>query len=437
MRPRLALFLTLAVMLLAPPARANMARAVFEGERWAVLSPENATKVRVDGETLDFLLAPDLATATVLASYRMTNGGDAAESADIAFAYVRGERDGDSTPKATVQADGANVPFRAVTDAELLLPTLTAGPTAHPEIDQQLAATVAKGDAVGGDRALSEPVRAAGGSCFDDCRHLVMWYRTIKGPADEDDRPSKRAEEDRVYEAAREAIPREVDALIKAFSTDHGMPRLGFVLFRADFAPHQKRAITVRYEQRATLDRAKHVNDTYRFDYLLSPASRWASFGALDVSVRVPADASFSSALAFRGEGDTYHASLPSLPAGELRFEVTSRRGLWFGWDKYDAYWFLCLAVAAITSIGLGAATGRLWPLRSLYERLLLRFFVGGALAGVVTLAAVVLLAAAMPTHALGFGYGAAIGIFMLIGASLPVGAIASLVAGAIRDRKT
>jgi hypothetical protein len=99
-------------------AHANMARSSWSGEQHGPLMAEGPTDVRVDSEELSFILAGDLASAQVIATYHMTNGGAAATSNDVAFVFVRGEGSrGDVTarPPPSVSVDGAPVQFRAVT----------------------------------------------------------------------------------------------------------------------------------------------------------------------------------------------------------------------------------------------------------------------------------------------------------------------------------
>jgi hypothetical protein len=340
-RPALALLLASLVALLPLPARANMAKAVIDGERLAVLSPQGKTAVRVDSETLDFQVSPDLATAAVLATYRMTNAGAEPEPADIVFAYARGDHEDDPSPRAAVQADGAKVDFRVTTDNDPLAPKLA----------------------------------------------------------------------------------------------DLDVSRLGFLLFHIDFPPGKQRTITVRYEQRATLDREAHVNATSRFEYLLSPAKRWASFGPLDISIRVPPHTELWSPLPLRRDGDARRASLAGLPEGELHFSAMSLDGLWFGMTETAGYWAILIVTMAGAALGVGASTGKRWAARRRWARALLRVFVAGPAAAAASLAMLVMLMSAFPGHALGFGYGGLAFGALLVLLSVPAGAAASFAAAAVHDR--
>jgi hypothetical protein len=226
-----------------------------------------------------------------------------------------------------------------------------------------------------------------------------------------------------------------LDALVAGWST-LGDARLDRVFFHLDFAPGQRRAVVVRYEQQAAVDLAAHVNPTYAFDYLLSPAKRWAGFGPLEISVRVPESVRFSSPLPFRREDDAYRADLPGLPDGELRFEVMPRKGLWFGMTDTGGYWAILIAAMALTALGVGVATGRRGSPRRRWPRVALRLLGAGLLAATCNVAVLVLLTSAFPPHGLGFGYGGLFGGLLLLVLSVPAGAGASGVMASLRARK-
>jgi hypothetical protein len=423
-------FAALAATLLAAPrpARANMAKAVLDGERYGAIVPDGATAVRVDGESLSFVLAPGLTTATVTASYRLTNGGAAAESADVAFVFTRGEGASDDPgARATLEADGAPLEVRAVSDADLLAPRLQAWLEAHPEVDRALRAH-------DGEASLPGLVAAAGGRCSDGCAALVAWYRATADP--EQDRLPAALEDETLVRAAHEAIPAAAGEVARGWSTLADL-RLGFLLFHLDFRPGQTRAVTVRYVQRAGVDRQAYVNETYSFTYLLSPARRWAGFGPLDVSIQVPGRALFSSGAPFRREGGTYRAALPALPEGELGFAVTSLDGLWLGMTRPGGYWAILAAAMAAAAIAVGHAAGRVWAGATRWTRVLLPLLTAGPLAAVCSFAVLVLVLWAFPPQALGFGYDALLGGALLIVLAAPVGAVASAVTAARRARRS
>lgn len=432
---RLRPLVAIPVLLTLPlPALANMAKSVIDGDRPAILAPSARTAIRVDGESLDFTVDSKLHTAAVTATYRLSSAAtEGTEGADVAFVYLR--PDGDHDAKARVEIDGAPVEAKAQSDAEVLEPALRDWLAAHKDVDQALHAVVDKGDSIAGDPSLRDPVAAAGGRCdYDDCRALLSWYRWVQDY--DEDRPVRHAEDDRIYFAAHEAIPGEVEALAKRWSATHDRPRLGFLRFHLDMVAGQRRTVTVRYEQRATRDRAKHVNETFTFDYLLSPAKQWASFGPLDVTVHAPPDLDFSSPFPLKPEGDAYRASLPTLPEGELSFSLRSRQNLWFGWADTGNYWIVLTAGMLGSAIAVGAGTGRWWQQRRRWVSALLRLFAAGPLAASVSFAVLVLLSIAFPPHALGFGYGGLVGGALLVLLSIPVGAVASFVSAAVRARR-
>jgi hypothetical protein len=425
-----------AAFLAAPrPARANMAKMVLDGERYGTIVPDGATAVRVDREALSFVIGAGLGTATVTAAYQLTNTGAAAEGADVAFAFVRGERgDHDPAAHASIEADGAPLELRAMTDAALLDPKLRAWLEAHPEVDEELRSPDVEVHR-GRLRAL---VADAGGRCDFDCGRLLAWHRSVTG--DDEHRLSTTAEDEALLGAAREAVPAAADELMARWSTlarERRDARLGFLLFHLDFQPGQTRNVTVHYEHHAEADRSAFVNTLYGFDYLLSPARRWAGFGTLDVSVRVPKNVQFRSGpMRFRDEGDTRRLTLRGLPDGEMHFDVMSLDGLWLGMTEPGGYWAILIVALAPTAIGVGAAAGRLWAGASRWRRILLHLFAAGPLSAACSLAVLVLLGVVFPRHALGSGYGPLLGVALLIILAVPAGALASAASAARKARR-
>lgn len=337
----LALFAASLASMAAPrEAAANMARAVTEGERFGALVPRKDTTVRVDRETLSFDLAPDLGSAKVVATYRMTSAE--VNAIEVAFVIVDGSAQRDKSGEwATVTIDGAPSPFRTVRSDEL---------------------------------------------------------------------PAPRA---------------EIDATMRAWSTLGTPERLTWLVFPIDFKAGQTREVSVAYKHSPSEDRAEHVNDTYGYDYLLSPAKAWPSFGPIDITVRVPDGTSIDSNIPLTRQGDTHRAALPGLPSGELQFTATSRRGLWFGMTTSTGYWIITILALMGAAIAAGRATGKLWLRRSS----ILRVIFGGPIASAAAALVAVVLSALMPNRALGFGYGGILGLMFLILLAAPVGIIASFVA--------
>ncbi len=218
-----------------------------------------------------------------------------------------------ATTPASRSTTARRIPFRAVTDVDLLRNRLSAWLKAHPLVDGALPAAEANDAAAGAE--LARNVEAAGGRCDGPCPGLVRWYR------DTDTNQPPLVDEAEVRGAAREAIPGAEDDIARGWSTIPGA-RLGFLFFHLDLPPGAMRSVVVRYRQRASVDRAAHVNPTYRFDYLLSPAKRWAAFGPIDVTVRVPEDARFASTLPFHAEGGVQRAE----PQACRRASSPSRR---------------------------------------------------------------------------------------------------------------
>jgi hypothetical protein len=207
---------------------------------------------------------------------------------------------------------------------------------------------------------------------------------------------------------------------------------LGCLLFHLEIEPHQGRSVTVHHDLRAAIDRAAAVNSTFGFGYLLSPAKRWAGRGPLDVVVVVPGHARMSSPLPFRRDGGTYRAELSSWPAEELRFDVLPLDGLWFGMTQPRGYVANAVAAMAAAAGVLGTAAGRTWRRSAGWRSFAIPLLTAGPLAAVVTFALLVVLLAASPPHALGFGRDAFVRGALLILLAVPLGAAAS---AAVRPR--
>jgi hypothetical protein len=320
MKPRaLAILVLLLVAGASRQAAANSAVALFRGQRHGPLTPQRSTNVRVEREDLVFDLL-DLHDARVTASYRMTAA--AAESADVAFAFVR-DMSGPITfhgVPASVEVDGAPVDADIATDGQILEPRLRAWLDARPELQRALRAAAEEAPrSTDPDR----PLREAGGPCAGGCRALLGWSQMV-GKHD----PGLSMRREWALDAAREVIPEAVEELQRGWCTLPERHRLGFLLFRLDFSAGQTRDVTVRYEHVPTVDRRTHALGVRTFEYLLSPAKRWAAFGPLDVTVLVPDQVAFSSPRPFRHEGGVLRASFDTLPDGELTFSVMSTQGL-------------------------------------------------------------------------------------------------------------
>lgn len=416
MRSRPVLFALFAASLawIASPrsAAANMAQAVTEGERFGALVPRKSTSVRVERETLTFDIAPDLGSATVKATYRMA--ADEATAVEVAFAMVDASPRRENEPTPVVTIDGAHMSYRTVHMDELLGPRLGQWIGAHPNVARTLGKS-------GAGAELAAAVKAAGGSCTSDCDALARWKQAMTGG--EQLAPEELGQV--TFEAARDVIPGEVDALTKGWSALGTPRRLVWLAFLLDMKAGKTREVTVAYRHFPSEDRAAHVNSTYVYDYLLSPAKAWASFGPIDVVVRAPAGASITSSVPFVEEGDTRKATLPGLPEGELRISAMSRKGLWLGMTTSKGYWAIVIAAMMGAAIAVGKLTGKLWRGRSA----LIRIVLGGALASFAAGVVGGLLSAVMPTRALGFGYGGPLGVLLLIVLAGPVGIVMSFAA--------
>lgn len=221
-----------------------------------------------------------------------------------------------------------------------------------------------------------------------------------------------------------------LDQLARGFSKPDQRHHLGFLLFHLDLPAAKAQKVVVTYDQQASEDRTE-ATPIFGFEYLLSPAKHWASFGPLDVVVHTPPDVRLVSQTPFHRAGDVERASLPGLPEGELRFEVMSLRGLWFGMTDRSGYYAILIAAMAAATLALGALSGRWWSARSRAAQIALRLVAGGALSASGALAVAVALGSLFPPLALGYGGFFAIMFFVLLAG--PVGGVTSIVAAKAR----
>lgn len=313
----------------APAARANGAPVLHYDSLTGVLVPRSDSQVRVDAESLLFDLSGGYAPARVTASYTMTNRAATAASPEIAFVYVVPGQEYD--PQPAVSVDGEAVAARAVTDADLLRPLLDAWFDAHPDvrdaIDQgQLQAAVIQ------EAIHSQPAAKR----TDTDQAIGVLYRSRKVP-----------NRTNVLAAAYLLIPEAVRDLGREWAPFSdplapywvgnrdagrgGIPGLGYLLFSVPFPAGATRTVTVTYTQ----ETERHQSGPYPlygYEYMLTPAARWAGFGALTITVQPPEGQTVMFAnLPFRRDGDGWRAHLTTLPKHELYFTIRPAKGLIFG----------------------------------------------------------------------------------------------------------
>jgi hypothetical protein len=211
---------------------------------------------------------------------------------------------------------------------------------------------------------------------------------------------------ERALDAAREAIPEAVEDLQRGWSTLPEKRRLGFLLFHLDFTAGQARTVEVRYAHTPTVDKRDIVPGVWTYEYLLSPARRWASFGPLDVNIRVPTDVDFSAALPFHREGNVLRAHFDALPDGELTFSVMPTRGRWLGLSRHEHYWAVLAAGMGLSALAGGAVASRIVAARPWWQRALFAVLAAGPLAALAAFAVLRLFLMVFPRHALGFDNG-------------------------------
>lgn len=358
-----------------------MAKFWRDGEGHGPLVPRHDTEVRVDSEELSFEVAPSLDRAEVTATYSMTNGGAAASDAEVAFVVVAAEGLGDDRleePRVALTVDGEPLAFRVVTDAELLKPALEAWLAKQAEPDPEIAGLLA-------------PTKGDG---------------------------------EAIVRAAERVIPAQVTKLHDGWSMLASTRRLTWLTFKLAFAAGATRKVKVRYTHVAGSDARRAVNPTFTYDYLLSPARRWARFGRLELAVHMPPRTELESSLALTRDGDTYRASFDGLPNQELSLFAMSTRGLLFGMTRPTGYWSLLAACLALVVVPLSWRLGRAWArlARSKVGMWLLCVFGTGALVSVASVLVEWLVSAAVPAAAFGVGYGPAFGLLLFVIVSAMVG---------------
>jgi hypothetical protein len=202
----------------------------------------------------------------------------------------------------------------------------------------------------------------------------------------------------------------------KGWSTLAGGRELGFLLFQLSFAPGQTRKVVVAYTQHPSWEATEHVHPVFTFEYLLSPAKSWASFGPLEIVVKAPPRTVFSSPMsALTRDGDRYVAHLPTLPDGELSFEVMSSAGLWLGISRTSTYLGIFVAALALAVGWSGVAIGRRAPRSARGAGAAVLRVVGIAAVGWSVAGAVfVVTSATFPGHGVGYG-GAMLSMLLLV----------------------
>jgi len=408
-------------------AAANMAQMWHAGEGFGQLQPESSTSVGVASEELVFDVAPALDHADVTATYRLTNDG-AATGTDIAFVVVDAEsyyRERSAAPSVTV--DGAASAVRVVTEAEVLGPALDAWLAANPAVDAELARLGAL--PLVPSYSDSAELRKLLPGCQGDCNELVVWRRQRKNP---DPRESEGFRRSMVAPAAAIAIPAEVAKLRSAWSRLAPQRALTWFTFHVDFPAGGSRAVAVRYRQVAGSDLKRQINETFTYDYVLSPAKRWAHFRDFHLIVRMPPHSELVSSLPLVRDGDTYRTDRSTLPEGELSLALASRSGLWLGMKQPTGYWLILLLAAFAATLALSTRLGRYWGTVASGVLRFLGCVLGTGLAVAVEAGLVcALLSAAFPRRALGYGYEPMFGLMLAVTALVVIGIVVSgVVAG-------
>ncbi|HLN65026.1 MAG TPA: hypothetical protein VK464_26190, partial [Symbiobacteriaceae bacterium] len=90
------------------------------------------------------------------------------------------------------------------------------------------------------------------------------------------------------------------------------------------------------------------------------PARSWASFGPLDIQVKLPEKAFFRSNLPLTEQNGEYRAHFETLPQENLVFGVMSRQGLIGEMADTGPYYLIAFVLFMVLAVGLGWALGYL-----------------------------------------------------------------------------
>ena len=96
-------------------------------------------------------------------------------------------------------------------------------------------------------------------------------------------------------------------------------------------------------------------NPVYRYEYLLSPAQKWASFREIEIHIDTPYYLSDSS-LTFEKREGGYSLSRNSLPIGELTFSLTETERVTTVFEPYDPTSAMTIALVSAGILTMGAA---------------------------------------------------------------------------------
>jgi hypothetical protein len=403
---RLTLVFVVALTLLLVPARdagANMAKSWHEGEGHGPLVPRNDVDIGVDSEELVFDVAPSLDHAAVTATYRMTHAGTSPTTAEVAFVVVDAETPSPRPIEAKIAIDGAPVSHHVLDVEDVLEPMLDTWLDANADASSELARFVKLDSPRYEDwTRLSRVVPGCQGECYG----LVAWYRLRKETLGKGE----------VLPAARIALPGEVAKLYAGWSKLGSERPIHWLLFEIPFAAGASRTVTVAYEHSAGSNARTGPNDVFLYDYALSPASRWARFGALHLTVRAPPNTRVGSSVPLSPTGDTYRADLATLPSGELSLDLMSLAGVPFGVTHPAAYWAVLLALMLAITLAVGRALGRRFATAaSRGRRIAWSIVVTGPAVLLANVVLAALASAALPRHAFGYGYDPVLGFFVAI----------------------
>ncbi|WP_326908711.1 hypothetical protein [Sedimentibacter sp. MB31-C6] len=106
-----------------------------------------------------------------------------------------------------------------------------------------------------------------------------------------------------------------------------GTNRMIILFYNVEFPQNSEKTVSVSYQTDGTMDRRKTKEPVYTYDYILNPAKNWNDFKNLNIKIIPPEESPFvvESSIELNKEGNTYTASIKSLPDDDFSFTIYHR----------------------------------------------------------------------------------------------------------------
>ncbi len=134
--------------------------------------------------------------------------------------------------------------------------------------------------------------------------------------------------------------------------------RIFVLLYEVEFLPQSSKEISVSYLTKGTMDSVETKEPLHSFEYLLNPASNWASFKDLTIEIKPPKEHPYivaSSLELIKNKDGTYTGEYKLLPSEDLTFTLYSKEEITFK-DKverqlYNSRYFIPIIIPMVASI--------------------------------------------------------------------------------------